>query len=149
MARRFIPQALAVIATLGVAFTTACGSGTPASPSQAGTQSADDTPGSGYSSSDEAVGGGSSFGVPVADVSLPGNVEWTPQLFDCDSWNHTHTCGPTSAAMAVAYLTHVSLSKDLVHGLVNDASGNWPCGANTDRSDLGRALSKSNIAFTN
>lgn len=93
------------------------------------------------------IGGGSAdFGKPTRSVILDG-VPWTSQLFNCDSWNKTKTCGPTSLAMALSYVNKEPLVADLVKGIVEQLGLQWPCGSITNTTTLARYLDSRNVAY--
>jgi hypothetical protein len=86
------------------------------------------------------------FGVPPFNVQIQ-TIPWLSQLLDCPSWQTTKTSGPTTAAMAFAYVKSVNLSPELVRRFVDDAGNQWPCGTAVTIDQIAGALSRQGVAI--
>ena len=91
-------------------------------------------------------GGMEDFGTPTSSVTLSG-VPWISQIFTCESWDATRTCGPTVAGMAIAYTTGQSLDDALVQDLVEDLGQSWPCGDYTSTSTLAALMDGEGVTY--
>jgi len=107
----------------------------------------DDVPGSSATNeSNPGTGGGlAEFGTPAESVTIAG-VPWSSQIFTCDSWNDTRTCGPTSTAMAISFATGDPLDSSLVQDLVEALGQTWPCGDYTNTTMLAGLLDDWGVA---
>src|ERR1019366_4779921 len=89
------------------------------------------------------------FGTPATAATIP-DVSWMSQIdptIGCSA-ALTLSCGPTSAAMAEAYVMHRQLSADLVKQFVDSAGDHWPCGVRTGIPQLAQILTGHGVANT-
>ncbi|MCP4809881.1 MAG: hypothetical protein GY884_31480, partial [Proteobacteria bacterium] len=91
-------------------------------------------------------GGAEDFGTPTSSVTLSG-VPWISQIFTCESWSSTRTCGPAVAGMAIAYTTGQSLDDALVQDLVEDLGQSWPCGDYTSTTTLASLMDGEGVTY--
>ena len=95
-------------------------------------------------------GGVNDFGIPSQSVTISG-VPWISQKFDCgnwDDWDSTKTCGPTSTAMTISYITGEPLDSFLVQELVESLNQSWPCGSVTNTDMLAGLLDDRGILYS-